>query len=126
MPRAYVATKNSENLVRLLEAQDFEAIPLTPDSIIDNIRSLESSNFLVVDAASPSWVMREAHEHHKLVVAFETTPEGGVTAFVDSEQQFDDLLALLKPLMRTLTPVSEEFVRRLAIIVAMYPVRQIS
>lgn len=125
MPRAFVAVSvNPDPLVRLLEAQDIEAIPLTRDSVIENVRSLESSTIVIVDVESPEWVMREAQEHHKLTVAFGSAPEGQVTALVVSYQEFEDLMAMLRPFANPLTPVSESYVRRLAIVKSLYPVRR--
>ena len=97
---------------------------MTSDSVIDNIRSLETCNLVIVDIDSPSWVLREIEEHHKLAISIGSAPEGSITAMVDSHEKFDDIVALLRPFSRKLTPVSEEYIRRLAIVMAMYPVRR--
>jgi hypothetical protein len=116
---------DQDNLVRILEDHDFEAIPLTADSVIDNIRSLETSNVVIVDGYSPSWVMREVEEHHKLTIGYRTVAPGDpVTALVTSDEQLVDLLTMLKPFCKTLTPLSPEYVRRLASVMAMFPVRR--
>jgi len=113
---------DQDNLVRIFEDHGFEVIPLTSDSVIDNIRSLETSNLVIVDALSPSWVAREVQEHHKLTVAYLTAPLREVTAMVTSDEQLGDLLTMLKPFCKTLNPLSPEYVRRLASVMAMFPV----
>jgi len=93
--------------------------------VIDNIRSLETSNVVIVDGYSPSWVMREVEEHHKLTIGYRTVAPGDpVTALVTSDEQLVDLLTMLKPFCKTLTPLSPEYVRRLASVMAMFPVRR--
>lgn len=123
MPRAFVAVStNADTIIRMLEAQNVEAIPLTGDSVIDNIRSLETCNIVIVDAQTPSWVMREVKEHNKLAVAVETAPEGPVTAMVDTKEKFEDIVALLRPFSKVMVPITEDYVRRLATVMAMFPV----
>ena len=125
MPRAFVAVSPDQDIVRIVEDQGFEVIPLTDDSVIDNIRSLESCNVVIVDGCSPSWVMREVEEHHKLTIAYRNVAPGDtVTALVSSHEQLTDLLTMLKPFCKTLTPLSSEYVRRLATVMAMFPVRR--
>ena len=127
MTRAFVALqKSSASIVDLLEKEGYEAIPLTSDSIIENIRSLESSNFVIVDGESPPWVIREIQEHHLMSVAYCTYPlDHQVTALVDSIEKMNDLLVMLKPLIGALKPVDREFAKRLALVTAMFPVPRV-
>jgi hypothetical protein len=121
MTRAFVAVGNPEFVTMMLESRDFEAIPITSDSVIDNINSLESSHFVVVDSTSPPWVLREINDRHLLSVAYETLPSDfEVTAFAESNLKFIDLLIILKDVAGALVPVTEEFARKLATIKVLY------
>ena len=112
----------------LLEAQDFEAIPLTSDSIIDNIKSLETCNLVVVDSETPEWVYREADEHNLFSAAYLTMRDDDryITAFIDSPEKFDDLIALIRPFVGPLKPVTAELIERIALVKALFTPRKVA
>ena len=109
--------------VEVLENEGYEAVPLTRDSVIDNIRSLESSDVVVVWDDSPSWVMRESLEHHKFTVSWGSSCWADVTVQVNDLDQFRDLIRRFLPYANPLTPVDKNYVEFLAKILALYPVR---
>jgi len=117
---------NPESLVSLLEAQDFEAIPLTSDSVLDNIRSLETCSLVIVDSTTPEWVYREADEHHLFSAAYLTVSDDDrhVTAFLDSPEKFNDFIALIRPYVGPLKPVTAELIERIALVKALFPAKR--
>jgi hypothetical protein len=124
MQRAFVASSDVDHFVELLEAQHFEAIPLTSDSIFDNIQSLETCVMILVDDKTPQWVLNEAKSRRKMIIAMMTVPpDVYVTAMITSEQEFHDLLEIIKPFNQSLIPIGDDFILCLARVKAMYPVR---
>lgn len=117
--------KNPEPLIALLEAQNFEAIPLTDDSVLDNIKSLETSDLVILDSLSPAWISREAEEHHILCVAYGSfNVEQSITALLCSLSEVEDFLALSRPVLGALKPVTAGLIERIALIKVLYPPRQ--
>jgi hypothetical protein len=123
MPRVFVAVlENQEGYIQMTEDLGVEAIPLTSDSVIDNIRSLETCSLVLVDATTPSWVVREINEHHKMAVGVRSVPEGvRVTGLIDSLEKFADLMVLLRPVADGLSPADEDYIRRVATVRALFP-----
>lgn len=111
--------------MHLLEAQDFEAIPLTDDSVVDNIESLQTCNLVIVDDSAPSWVLRETVDRHLMAASYLSTPiDFDVVAFVDDESKFVDFIAMVRPFLGPLKPVDADLIERIALVKALYPLRR--
>jgi hypothetical protein len=125
--RVFLSVSHPEKVITLLEGIGYEVIPLTNDSLVDNLDSFETVDVVVFDSESPSWILREIERQHKLAVVFSESPilqDTFVVASVDNLPTFGDLMTFLKPLAGKLKPLDEDYINRLALIKSLYSTRK--
>ncbi len=119
--RAFVALNSHlSEVTEVVEELGHEAIPLTKDSVIDNLESFQTCDLVIVDSKSPKWVLREVNEGSKLSVAYSSVPECHVTCLV---KDLVELRAFVEGVsdLALFTPVTESYVSKIADLKARFP-----
>jgi len=120
--RAFVALNFNiqSEVVDIIEELGHEVIPLTSDSVIDNLESFQSCDLIVVSADSPPWVVRETREGSKLSVAYVSVPECHVTCLVKDLVELRAFIEGVSDLAH-FVPVTEHYVSKMADLKARFP-----
>lgn len=124
--RAFVAvSRDVDKVLESVESNEIEAIPLTSDSIVDNLESFNTCSLILIDSDTPHWVLREISEQKKFSVSYLSIPDAPVVCHADSIEKLSEIIDESRDMWEhQVIPVTMDYVKKLGLLKIKYPVRR--
>lgn len=124
--RAFVAvSRDVDKVVELIESKEIEVIPLTSDSIVDNLESFNTCSLILIDSNTPHWVLREISEQKKFSMSYLSVPTAPVVCHADSIEDLSSIIDESRDMWEhQVIPVTPDYVRKLGQLKINYPARR--